>query len=309
VPNPSVIIPAYNEAPGIAAAIQDVRAVVPDVEVLVVDDASTDGTAEIAAAAGARVIRHRANRGYGGALKTGIRAARGEVVVLFDADGQHQARYIPALIEMLDDHDIAIGERTNALRVAGSRLPGKIVLRWVVNLIAGTQIRDINCGFRAARRAELAHILPLLPDGFSFSTTSTLAYLKLGRSVGFLPIETRKRVGQSTVNPLRDGYRTIMLIVRLMALFDPLQVFLPIAMALGGLGLMYGIITALVQGKGIPVGAMVLITTGVVSFLLGVVCDQISALRLERYSAGPPAPCARPEVAPAEKSSDGGVRE
>ena len=279
----TVIIPAYNEAPGIQSAVQDVLSVVPEAEVLVVDDASTDGTGEIAAQAGARVIRHRANRGYGGALKTGVRAARGERVVLFDADGQHDARHIPRLAAMLDDHDLVAGERTNALRIAGGRLPGKILLGWVVNLIAGTRIADINCGYRAARRAELESLLPLLPNGFSFSTTSSLAYMKLGRSVAFLPMETRRRVGKSTVNPLRDGYRTIMLIVRLMALFDPLQVFLPVAIGLVGLGIVYGLWVSLVQGMGIPVGAMVLITTGLVSFLLGVVCDQISALRLERY--------------------------
>jgi hypothetical protein len=164
------------------------------------------------------------------------------------------------------------------------RLPGKIVLGWVVNLIAGTRIKDINCGLRAARRKELASILPLLPSGFSFSTTSTLAYLKLGRSVGFLPIETRPRVGTSTVRPLRDGYRTVLLIVRLMALFDPLQVFLPIAIGSVLLGAGYGLWKALTKGEGIPVAAMLLVTTGLMSFLLGVVCDQISALRLERYT-------------------------
>ena len=280
----TVIIPAYNEADGIGAVLQDVRSVVPDAELLVVDDASSDGTDEIAEAAGARVVRHRANRGYGGALKTGVRAARGEIVVLMDADGQHDARYIPDLVAALDDYDFAVGERINALRVAGARLPGKVVLGWAVNLIAGTRIADINCGFRAARRDELRSILSLLPDGFSFSTTSTLAYFKLGRSVGFVPMETRRRVGTSTVRPLRDGYRIVMLIVRLMALFEPLQVFLPIAAALVGLGAVYGVWKAISKGEGIPVAAMLLVTTGLMSFLLGVVCDQISALRLERYT-------------------------
>jgi glycosyltransferase involved in cell wall biosynthesis len=280
----TVVIPAYNEKDGIEAVLQDVRSVVPHAELLVVDDSSTDGTGGIAAAAGARVIRHRTNRGYGGSLKTGVRAARGEVVILMDGDGQHQAKYIPALVERLADHDLIVGERTNALRIAGMRLPGKIVLGWVVNLLAGTRIVDINCGYRAARRAELARILPLLPDGFSFSTTSTLAYLKLGRTVRFFPMETRRRVGKSMVHPLKDGYRTIMLIVRLMALFDPLQVFLPVAMGLVGLGIVYGLFQALTKGEGIPVAAMLAVTTGLISFLLGVVCDQISALRLDRYA-------------------------
>jgi glycosyltransferase involved in cell wall biosynthesis len=268
---------------GIGAVLKDVGSVVPDAEVIVVDDCSTDGTGDIAAAAGARVIRHRVNRGYGAALKTGVRAARGDVVVILDADGQHDARYIPSLVEMLADYDFAVGERTNMYRIAGARLPGKIMLSWAVNLIARTKISDINCGFRAAQRAELERLSPLLPDGFSFSTTSTLAYLKLGRSVGFLPMETRRRVGKSTVDPLKDGYRTVMLIVRLMALFDPLQVFLPMAIGLGTLGLVYGAYVMFTEGRGFPVGALLFITTGLVSFLLGVVCDQISALRLERY--------------------------
>ncbi|MBL7200784.1 MAG: glycosyltransferase family 2 protein [Anaerolineae bacterium] len=280
----SVIIPAYNEAAGIASTLEDVQRFVPDAEVIVVDDGSADGTGEIAAATGARVIRHRTNRGYGAALKTGIRAAHSERIVLFDADGQHRAHHIPALVALLEDFDLVVGERTNAYRVAGARLPGKIILGWVVNVLGGTSIKDINCGFRAAQREELTRILPLLPDGFSFSTTSTLAYLKLGRGVGFTPVETRHRVGKSTVNPLRDGYRTIMLIVRLMALFDPLRVFLPVAIGLVTLGVVYGTYMMIVKGAGIPVGAMVFITTGMVSFLLGVVCDQISALRLERYA-------------------------
>ena len=279
-----VIIPAYNEVAGIRAVIEDVSRVVPEAEVLVVDDCSTDGTGDVAAQAGVRVIRHRTNRGYGAALKTGVRAIHSEAVVILDADGQHDARYIPELVDMLEDYDLVVGERTNAYRVAGSRLPGKILLGWAVNLIAGTRIKDINCGYRAARRQELERILPILCDGFSFSTTSTLTYLKLGRSVGFLPMETRYRVGQSTVNPIVDGYRTVMLIVRLMALFNPLQVFLPIAISLMTLGVVYGTSKMLTKGEGIPVGAMVFITTGLVSFLLGVVCDQISALRLERYS-------------------------
>jgi glycosyltransferase involved in cell wall biosynthesis len=282
--NLTVIVPAYNEAEGIGAVLQDIQSVVPDAEVLVIDDCSTDGTGDIASAAGARVIRHRTNRGYGGALKTGVRAAKGDVVVMMDADGQHEAWHIPALVEMLKDHDLAVGERTNAYRVAGARLPGKIVLGWVVNLLAGTRIVDINCGFRAARRDEVARMLPLFPNGFSFSTTSTLAYLNLGRSVGFLPVTTRRRVGKSTVKPLRDGYQTIMLIVRLMALFDPLRVFLPVAMGLVSLGVVYGAYYVFTQGRGVPVGALVSITTGLISFLLGVVCDQISALRLERYA-------------------------
>ena len=280
----TVIIPAYNEAEGIGAVLRDIQTVVPEAELLVVDDASTDGTGEIAEAAGERVVRHRANRGYGGALKTGVRAARNEALVLMDADGQHDARYITALLAALDDCDFAVGERTNALRIAGARLPGKIVLGWAVNLIAGTRIADINCGFRAARRDELAAILPLLPNGFSFSTTSTLAYFKLGRSVRFVPMETRRRVGTSTVRPLRDGYRIILLIVRLMALFEPLKIFVPLAAALIGVGAVYGIWKAIEKGAGIPVAAMLLVTTGLISFMLGVVCDQISALRLERYS-------------------------
>jgi glycosyltransferase involved in cell wall biosynthesis len=257
---------------------------VPDAEILVVDDCSTDGTGDIASLSGARVIRHRANRGYGGALKTGVRAAKGDVVVMMDADGQHEARYIPVFVEMLEEHDLAVGERTNAYRVAGARLPGKIVLGWVVNLLAGTRIADINCGYRAARRDEIANMLALFPNGFSFSTTSTLAYLNLGRSVGFVPVTTRRRVGKSMVKPLRDGYRTIMLIVRLMALFDPLRVFLPVAMGLVSLGVVYGAYYVFAEGRGVPVGALVSITTGLTCFLLGVVCDQISALRLERYA-------------------------
>ncbi|MBI2447522.1 MAG: glycosyltransferase family 2 protein [Candidatus Omnitrophica bacterium] len=283
--NCSIIIPAYNEEESIKEVICDARKVFPDGEIIVVDDCSTDQTGNIAKNESAQVIRHEINRGYGASLKSGILAAKNDVIILLDADGQHKACDAERMLPFLSENDIVVGERQNTVYDVPSRVIGKFVLTRVVNFLARTRLKDINCGLRVMRKDVIKRYLPLLPDGFSFSVTSTLIFIKKGKRVKFFPVEVKKRKGKSKVNQIADGYTIFLSIIRLVSLFDPLRVFFPIAWFLVLTGSIYGVYQLFTVGRfiGLSTGSLLLIFTGVLSFLLGVICDQISALRLERY--------------------------
>jgi glycosyltransferase involved in cell wall biosynthesis len=234
------------------------------------------------------VVSHPVNRGYGASLKTGIAHAKHDVLVFFDADGQHNPAYIAPMLEALDQADLVIGERQTYTRKSPLHWLGRLGLTWVIRFLTRLQLRDINCGLRVARRELIQRYVNLLPDGFSLSTTSTVVFAKFGHRLAFVPIEVRQRIGASSVRLLRDGYNTLLLVIRLIALFDPLRVFVPPAFALMTLGILYGIFKYLTVPVylGFSGGGLSLFLTGVMVFLLGVVCDQIAALRLERYRDG-----------------------
>ena len=235
-PPASILIPAYNEEAVIASVIEQVRRARPDDEILVIDDASTDRTAEIAAAAGAHVIRHRHNLGYGGALKTGIRHAKHETIVFFDADDQFFPEDIGKLIDALGESDMAVGQRPQGSG-ALSRRSGKWFLYKVANYLVGYEIPDLNCGLRALRRELAAQFLHLLPNGFSLTTTITLAAIRSGYQVNYLPIQLKERTtGKSRVS-MKDFFRTMLLIVRMIALFAPLRIFIPASAFLAALAI------------------------------------------------------------------------
>jgi glycosyltransferase involved in cell wall biosynthesis len=271
----SVVIPAYNEAAGIGAVVEALRACAAWRELLVVDDGSSDGTAERAAAAGARVLRHPYNKGNGAALKTGIRAAEGPVVLLLDADGQHDPADALKLVAPVGLHDMVIGARS-ARDQAATRALGNWVFTTLASWLTGRPIPDLTCGFRAARRAPLLDVLPLLPNGFSAPTSSCLAFLKAGYNVAFEPVRARPRVGRSKIRPLRDGVRFLLIILKIVTLYSPLKVFFPIASAAFVLGAGYGAWNVVAQGK-IPMGAALLIQLAVVVFLFGLISEQIAS--------------------------------
>jgi glycosyltransferase involved in cell wall biosynthesis len=288
----SIIIPAYNEQDSIGPVLKALDHWRDRAEVIVVDDGSTDRTAEIAEREGIRVLRHRRNKGYGAALKTGLRAASGDVVVMMDADSEHSAGQIALLLDCFDDNDMVVGARAKGSHAPLLRRPGKWVLSQVANYLAQTRIPDLNSGFRAVRRDVALRFLHILPNGFSFTTTLTLALFKEGYNVAYVPITTRARVGKSTVNPIRDGLNTVMLIVRVVALFDPLKVFLPASLALFLLGAAYWIGSILYRSQQpnlmsaaihIPSGAVILLVSGVIVLMFGILADQISAIRREKY--------------------------
>jgi glycosyltransferase involved in cell wall biosynthesis len=271
----SVVIPVYNEAAAIGPVVAGLLSQGAWREILVVDDASTDDSASAAEKAGARVIRHPYNKGNGAAVKTGIRAAQGEVVLLMDGDGQHDPLEALKLVEPIGVHDMAIGARSAQDQTA-TRALGNAVFNAFASWLSGRPIPDLTSGFRAARRAPLVEVLHLLPNGFSYPTTSCLAFLKAGYNVAFVKVAARPRVGVSKIRPLRDGVRFLLIILKIVTLYSPLKVFFPVAAASLLLGAAYGLWNVVQHGK-IPMGSALLIQLAVVVFLFGLVSEQIAA--------------------------------
>jgi len=286
----TILIPAYNVEASIGNVLEGLREWRDRAEIIVVSDGSTDRTPEIAERAGVRVIRHRVNKGYGAALKVGIRAAAGDIIVMMDADGEHNAAQIQRLIDAMNDNDMVVGARGKDSYTPLIRRPGKWILSKVANYLAQTNIPDLNSGFRAFRKEVALRFLHILPNGFSFTTTLTLALFKEGHNTAYVPITTTPRVGTSTVNPIRDGINTLMLIVRIVALFDPIRVFLPMSIALFLLGVAYWIGSGIFRYAShlepafhIPSGAVTAILASIIVFMFGILADQVSAIRREKY--------------------------
>jgi len=271
----TVVIPAFNEQEAIADVVGRVRGRGTWREVLVVDDGSTDLTADRAAQAGARVVRHPYNKGNGAAVKTGIREAKGDVVLLMDADGQHDPEDMARLVAGVGLHDMVIGARA-ARDQSPTRALGNAIFRALASWLTGRPIPDLTSGFRAARRDLLVEILHLLPNGFSYPTTSCLALMKAGYNVTFVPVAAHPRVGTSKIRVVRDGVRFVLIILKIVTLYSPLKVFFPISAAAFLLGLFYGIWNVAVHGK-IPMGSALLIQLAVVVFLFGLISEQIAA--------------------------------
>lgn len=285
----TVVIPAFNEGTHIGNVVRELIAEVPGVHVLVVDDGSSDNTREAARSAGADVIGHRRNTGYGASLRTGIFAAKTSHVATYDADGQHRPEDLRKMIACAGEFDIVIGARGKDSHREMSRRPGKWVLSVVANLLAGQRIPDLNCGLRVMNRGIILRYVHLWPRGFSASTTTTICMLQRGYDVEFMPITTRKREGgKSMVKKVGDGLRTIQLIVRLIILFNPQRFFLPPALFLTLAGLIYGVVRALIGHAGIPTLAVMVVVTGLITGMFGLLAEQISALRLELFEQDNP---------------------
>jgi glycosyltransferase involved in cell wall biosynthesis len=276
----SVVIPAYNEGEAIGAVVKAVQTAGPWHEIIVVDDGSKDETSAHAGAAGAIVVRHPYNKGNGAAVKSGIRRATGEYILILDGDGQHQADDARRLVARLGEYDLVIGARSVATQATHARRFGNGALNRLASHLTGRHIPDLTSGFRAARRECLLEFLHLLPNGFSTPTTTTLAFIKAGYNVDFQPTEARQRVGSSKIRLARDGAKFFVIILKIVTLFSPLRVFLPIAISSFLLGVAYGIWNVVAHDR-IPNGSVLLILFSVVVFLVGLVSEQISALRFE----------------------------
>ena len=287
----SIIMPAYNEASAIGEVLDKLIPTAKENrwEVIVVDDGSNDGTGKIAEEHGAKVLTHPSNRGYGASLSTGVRATNADVVVFIDSDGQQDQSDIPRLLEHIGQYDMVAGTRTKDSYIDLHRRLGKRILKWFADYLAKEKIPDINSGFRAFRRDILLRYLHLMPQGFSFSTTSTLAMLKGDHQIKWIPIKTTKRIGTSTVKQLKHGPETIMLMLRLTVLFDPLRVFLPVSgilMLLAIIATVANIIQDLlneIYRMAVPTTALFLGISAVIVFMLGLLTDQVSAIRREQH--------------------------
>jgi glycosyltransferase involved in cell wall biosynthesis len=276
----SVVIPAYNEADVIAEVVSALAGAGPWREIIVVDDGSSDDTAARAAAAGATVVRHPYNKGNGASVKSGIRKSAGEFVMIIDGDGQHRPDDARRLVSRLGEYDLVVGARSPETQANHGRRLGNSLLNGLASYLTGRHIPDLTSGFRAARRECLREFLHLLPNGFSAPTTTTLAFIKAGYNVVFEPTEARARVGKSKIRLARDGAKFLVIILKIVTLFSPLRIFLPISAVSFVLGAGYGLWTVASQSK-IPNGAVLLILFAVVVFLVGLVSEQISALRFE----------------------------
>jgi glycosyltransferase involved in cell wall biosynthesis len=284
----TVIVPAFNDAAGLEMVLKRLVDMCSDHgwELLVVDDGSTDETPAVLAAyeGRIRVVRHRSNRGYGASLKTGVLAAKTENVLFIDADGQHNVDQIPELADALKDQECVFTARTSNAGIPLIRRPGKWILHKVCNFLAARKIPDINCGFRAGRRHIYMMMLELLPDGFSFSTTSLMYVMRSRFSHVFIPTTCRSRVGSSTVRIVYDGLKTMLLALRLMMLFDPIRAFGYPAFLFIASGFLYQIYIIFTFHLTIVGGSILLVLIGVLLFFLGLLGDQIASLRKEMSS-------------------------
>jgi len=276
----SIIVPAFNEEPAIAPLVQALRAGGAWHEIIVVDDGSSDATAEKARGAGATVVRHPYNKGNGAAVKTGIRRASGDFVLIVDGDGQHRAADAARLVSHLGEYDLVIGARSTDTQATHARWLGNAALNWLASYLTQRQVQDLTSGFRGARRSLLREFIHLLPNGFSTPTTTTLAFIKAGYNVRFEPIDAAARVGQSKIRLARDGVRFLLIVMKIITLFSPFRVFLPISVASFLLGAGYAAWTIATQSH-ITNSSVLLIMLAVIVFLVGLVSEQIAAMRFE----------------------------
>ncbi|MCC7126347.1 MAG: glycosyltransferase family 2 protein [Acidobacteria bacterium] len=276
----SVVIPAFNEAAVIGRVVAALAAIAPWREILVVDDGSTDGTAEAATAAGARVVSHPYNKGNGASVKTAIRAAVGDWVLITDGDGQHRPADVLHVASRLGTFDLVVGARAAEHQATTGRRFGNAVLNTLASYLTERPIPDLTSGLRAARREHLLEFVHLLPNGFSTPTTTTLAFIKAGYNVAFEPVEVQPRVGTSKIRLVRDGARFFLILIKVITIFSPLRVFVPLSACTFALGIVYGLWTVVQQSR-IPNGAVLLLMFSVIVFLVGLVSEQISSLRFE----------------------------
>lgn len=267
----SVIIPAYNEEEGVESVLTRLRALGDGVEVIVVDDGSVDATAERARRAGATVIRHPANNGYGSSLKSGIREAKNDLIAITDADGTYPVEELPAMVRKVEEgFDMVVGARHGAhFRGTFLKMPARFIFQFLVEFSTGRHIPDINSGLRVFRRSTVMPLFPLLCGTFSFTTTLTLAYCFLRKFICYVPIRYEKRIGRSKVRMVRDSLRTLQYIVESIARFNPLKIFLLLTMLLLLLSAGFFIAWWAVGAAIFSIPAAIFLTGGVVVFGLG----------------------------------------
>jgi glycosyltransferase involved in cell wall biosynthesis len=277
----SVVVPAFNEGLSVRRLVEDLRRAAPWHEILVVDDGSSDDTGAQAQGGGARVIRHPYNKGNGAAVKTGIRHATGTFVLIVDADGQHQPADALRLVGPLNEFELVVGARSNATQATWPRRVGNSLLNGLAGYLTNRPIPDLTSGFRAARRDCLLEFIHLLPNGFSTPTTTTLAFLKAGYSVQFVPIDAASRQGASKIKLGPDGAKFVLILLKLITIFSPLRIFVPVSAATFALGAAYAVWTIATQSH-VTNSSVLLILLSVIMFLIGLVSEQIASLRFER---------------------------
>lgn len=277
----TILLPAFNEELAIGETIRKIKQLHPDFEILVVDDGSTDNTLKVAMDAGANVWPHPYNIGNGAAIKSGLRIAKGEWVVMMDADGQHNPSDIAKLLEHKDDYDMVVGARTKKSKTALHRDLANYFYNKFATYVTTFEIADLTSGFRLVRKRTAEQFIYLLPNTFSYPTTITMSYLRTGRSLKYVPIEVQKRMGNSKIKLIEDGIRFFLIISKIATLFSPFRIFLPISVLSSCVGLGYYCFTFLNHGRFTNMSAL-LISTSIIVFMIGLVSEQISQLKYDR---------------------------
>lgn len=285
-PELSVLIPAANEAEIIADVVSGVRTAMEKLnrpyEILVIDDGSTDETALRAENAGARVISHPYNIGNGAAVKTGIRHAKGDILVMMDGDGQHNPEDIPTLLEKIGPYDMVVGARTGDSESHFHRDVANGFYNLFASYICKRKIQDLTSGFRAIKTDIARQFVSMLPNSFSYPTTITMGVIHEGYSLTYVPIKTNRRVGKSKIRLIADGSRFLLIILKIATLLSPMRVFLPVGLTIFLTGVGYGLFRFFVLGSSYGQTSAMLITMSVVVFMVGLVSEQVAQLRYDR---------------------------
>jgi len=278
----SIIIPAYNEAHTIGDLVSKIVELYPEFEVIVINDGSTDDTAAVAKDAGAKVFNHPYNIGNGAAVKSGIRHAKGEILVFMDGDGQHDPKDIARLIEYMPDYDMVVGARFLSSQASVGRALGNKLYNVLASYVAKFKIQDLTSGFRAVKSDLARQFLYLLPNTYSYPTTLTLSVLRSGRPLQYIPIQVKNRkTGKSNIGLFKDGVRFFMIIVKICTLYSPFRIFLPVSFTTFLIGFCYYLYTFLAWGRFTNMSAL-LFTTSVVIFMMGLISEQVCQMRFER---------------------------
>ena len=274
----SIILPAKNEAQNLRALLPDIRRLYPDAEVIVIDDGSTDNSTEICAENGVHCVQHPYTMGNGAAVKTGARHATSDILVFMDADGQHDPTVIESLVDKLSDgYDMAVGARAWDTHASLARRVANYSYNHIASYMTGNRIDDLTSGFRAVRARHFRRFLYLFPNGFSYPTTCTMAFFRSGLPVAYVPIQARRRSGQSHIRIVEDGLRFLMIILKIGALFSPMRLFLPLSLLLFGVGTSYYAYTYVAFHRFTNMSALVLVSALLI-FLIGILAELVSAL-------------------------------
>ena len=281
----SIVIPVFNEAENLGKLLGEIRALgLPDCEIIVVDDGSSDGSAEIAMAAGANVVRHPYNIGNGAAVKSGMRAATGKVIALMDGDGQHKAEDLPKLLAGVKLFHMVVGARAKGSKLRLHRNLANLLYNLLASYVTRFKVEDLTSGFRAMRRRDALRFIDLLPNTFSYPTTLTLAFLRSGLTVKYEPIQTLYRAGQSKISLVTDGILFLLIITKIATLFSPFRVFLPVSLFFFVAGMTNYAYTYFTENRFTNMSVFAW-TTSVIIFMLGLISEQIALLRMERQES------------------------
>ena len=277
----TVLLPAYNEEQSIGTTIREIKQRHPDFEILVVDDGSSDNTRQEAINAGANVMRHPHNIGNGAAIKTGLRYASGEWVLMMDADGQHRPEDIVGLLQHKGDYDMVVGARSRGSKTSWHRDLANFIYNWLASYVTKFKVEDLTSGFRLVKNDRVSKYIYLLPNTFSYPSTITMAYLRSGLSIKYVPIQTLARQGKSKIKLFQDGIRFFLIITRIATLFSPFRLFLPVSFMFFVTGLTYYLFTYITQHRFTNM-SLLLLSSSVIIFMMGLVSEQISQMRYDR---------------------------